>query len=153
MKERLRTLLGILFPPTIEWLTGDEINPCKAHEHDACDDVKSLGSYTLYPGKKTNLVSTRQGNIPHGYFVELRPRSGLSSQGITLVGSPATIDSGFTGNWIVPLRNETDAVISIHPGERIAQFRLVRIQRWKGKIGTKAKDTARGSNGFGSSGK
>lgn len=153
MIERIKTLMGILFPPRIEFLMGGDPNPKKAHEHDACDDVKSNGFYTLHPHKKVNIESNRQANIPHGYFVEIRPRSGISSMGITLVGSPATIDSGYTGNWFVPLRNDTDQSIVIHPGERIAQFRLVRIQRWKGKIGTKPKDTSRGSKGFNSSGR
>lgn len=152
MLERLKTIGGVLFPPTIEFLTGDDPNPRKAHQHDACDDVKANGTYILYPHKITKVESDKQANIPHGYFVEIRPRSGISSQGITLIGAPTTIDSGYIGNWFIPLKNETDKIITIHCGERIAQWRLERIQRWKGKIGTVAKESSRGANGFGSSG-
>lgn len=153
MKERLRTLWGILFPPTIEFLTGDDPCPKKAHEHDACDDLKAAATYTILPGKTIDIESNRAANIPYGYYVEIVPRSGLSKAGITVVGSPKTIDAGYTGNWILPLKNESTQVYTIHCDDRIAQFRLVRIQRWKGKRGTKARDSSRGDKGFGSSGR
>lgn len=153
MLERLKTLLGVLFPPDIEFLNGSTSGPCKSHDDDACDDLKAIGTYTLLPGKQMDVLTDRQANIPSGYFVDVRERSGLSKQGIRVVGAPKTIDAGYTGNWIMPMKNETSQVYTIHIGDRIAQWRLVRVQRWNGKVGTKPKESTRGTNRFGSSGK
>ncbi len=151
MLEMLRDIWEVMFPPKIEFLNF--IPNEKAHETDACPDLKARGIYRILPGERVKINTGVRANIPVNHFVELRPRSGLSSDGLTLLGSPATVDAGYTGVWFVPLRNDTDKPIVIREGTRVAQWRLERCKRWKGKIVFDLMKTPRGNKGFGSSGK
>ena len=93
--------------------------------------------------------------IPEGYFVEIRPRSGLSSkENILIPNSPGTVDSDYRGQVFVPLLNLSKAPFTVTNGLRIAQMLVCRsIEMEWNLVEEISLDTARGIGGFGSTGK
>lgn len=91
--------------------------------------------------------------IPKGYELQLRPRSGLAlKHGITVLNSPGTIDSDYRGEILVLLINlgETDFVVE--NGQRIAQVILAPVVKGGFEIVNSLEKTTRGSAGYGSTG-
>lgn len=92
--------------------------------------------------------------IPSGYEVQVRPRSGLSlKHGITLPNTPATIDSDYRGPLGVPIVNLSDTPYTIVHGDRIAQIIVAPVVQGRFVETDTLSDTSRGSGGFGSTGK
>lgn len=92
--------------------------------------------------------------IPQGYEIQVRPRSGLAAKhGITVLNAPGTIDSDYRGEVGVILANLSDTPFTIEPGERIAQLVLSHYERIEWQKCTVLSDTGRGQGGFGSTGK
>lgn len=92
--------------------------------------------------------------IPKGYELQVRPRSGLAAKnGITVLNSPGTIDSDYRGEIMVILYNTTinDFVVSI--GDRIAQLVLAPVTRADIQEVNELDKTERGHGGFGSTGR
>ena len=91
--------------------------------------------------------------IPAGYEVQIRPRSGLAlKHAITLPNSPATIDPGYRGELKVILLNLGRNAYEIQPGDRIAQLVVARYEPVEWEEGELA-ESVRGIGGFGSSGR
>lgn len=91
--------------------------------------------------------------IPLGYEVQVRPRSGLAlKHGITLVNTPGTIDSDYRGEIGIILINLSKENFIINPKERIAQLILNRVYQMD-LVEESLSDTKRGSGGFGHTGK
>ncbi|MBP5157809.1 MAG: dUTP diphosphatase [Treponema sp.] len=91
--------------------------------------------------------------IPCGYEIQVRPRSGLAfKNGIAVLNSPGTIDSDYRGELKVLLANFSKENFLIHPGDRIAQIVIapVTIACWE--TVDSLSDSARGDGGFGSTG-
>lgn len=91
--------------------------------------------------------------IPAGYEVQVRPRSGLAAKkGVTVLNAPGTIDADYRGEVCVILVNLSDEEFTIVKGERIAQLVLARHEKieWK-EVDTLA-SSERGEGGFGSTG-
>ncbi len=93
--------------------------------------------------------------IPEGYFVEIRPRSGLSAkENILIPNSPGTVDSDYRGQVFVPLLNLSKAPFTVTNGLRIAQMLVCRsIEMEWNLVEEISLDTTRGTGGFGSTGK
>ena len=92
--------------------------------------------------------------LPIGYEAQVRPRSGLAAKhGISVLNSPGTIDADYRGEVGVILINLSNDAFTINPGERIAQLVLAKHEQIQWKIDQNLSSTARGSNGFGSTGK
>jgi len=92
--------------------------------------------------------------IPEGYELQIRPRSGLAFKyGITVLNSPATIDSDFTGTVGVILINHGTRAYQINKGDRIAQLVLAPVTRAEITYIENLPDTVRGSGGFGHTGR
>ena len=100
------------------------------------------------------LVSTGlRMEIPQGYEVQIRPRSGLAlKNGITLANSPGTIDSDYRGVVGVILLNTTDTAFEITHGMRIAQMVVAPVVQARFSATTTLSASARGAGGFGSTG-
>lgn len=91
--------------------------------------------------------------IPDGYEVQVRPRSGLSlKRGLTLVNTPGTVDADYRGEILVPLINLDRAPQTLHDGDRIAQMVVAKYERIEWELAQSLEDSARGAAGFGSSG-
>ena len=91
--------------------------------------------------------------IPVGYEVQVRPRSGLAAKhGITVLNSPGTIDADYRGELKVSLVNLSNEPFSIEPGERIAQIVLARHEVIEWEQTDELSESERGAGGFGSTG-
>ena len=111
------------------------------------------GDVILEPGARALISTGLRMEIPPGFEVQVRPRSGLALKyGITLVNSPGTIDSDYRGVVGVILINLSDESFVVTHGMRIAQMiaaPLVQAQfEQVGSLG----DSERGAGGFGSTG-
>lgn len=94
-------------------------------------------------------------NIPKGYHVEVRSRSGLAAKhDVHVLNSPGTIDSDYTGEVKVIMHNSSSiASMQVNKGDRIAQVLLRKNVKTKYVMFDKSKETKRSSGGFGSTGK
>lgn len=92
--------------------------------------------------------------LPQGYEAQMRPRSGLSlKHGITCLNSPGTIDSDYRGELKVILINLSKEPQQIHPGDRIAQIIISKVERAQLSLVQQLDVTLRGEGGFGHTGK
>jgi dUTP pyrophosphatase len=92
--------------------------------------------------------------IPLGYEIQVRPRSGLAvKQGLTCLNTPGTIDADYRGEIKVILINLSQEPQIIQPGDRIAQLVLQTIELIEWKNVGQLNETDRGSGGFGHTGK
>ncbi len=115
-------------------------------------DIRSLGDATLMPGIPQAIPTGLAIEIPKGYEVQVRPRSGLAlKHAITVPNAPATIDPGYRGELKVILLNLGKDAFQIHAGDRIAQMVMARYEAVEWAEGELA-DSIRGKGGFGSSG-
>ncbi|MCH4891892.1 dUTP diphosphatase [Sphingomonas sp. SFZ2018-12] len=117
-------------------------------------DVVAAESLTLAPGARHAVATGFAFAIPEGYEVQVRPRSGLAlKHGITCLNTPGTIDSDYRGEVKVILANLGDAPFEVVRGERIAQLVPAPVQRAILDEVATLDETARGSGGFGSTGR
>ncbi|MCC6863720.1 MAG: dUTP diphosphatase [Rhodobacteraceae bacterium] len=92
--------------------------------------------------------------IPIGYEIQIRPRSGLALRyGVTLPNTPGTIDSDYRGPLGVALVNLSDQPYIIRHGDRIAQIVVAPVLQAEFQVVDSLSETARGMGGFGSTGK
>ena len=92
--------------------------------------------------------------IPEGYEVQIRSRSGLSAKhGICVLNSPGTIDSGYRGEIKVILHNHDHHAYDVKKGERIAQMVVAPITTATLTEVAELSDSERGEGGLGSTGK
>jgi len=91
--------------------------------------------------------------IPAGYEVQVRPRSGLAAKkGITVLNAPGTIDADYRGEVCVILVNLSGEDFVIERGERIAQLVLARHEQIEWESVEELSSSQRGEGGFGSTG-
>ena len=120
---------------------------------DAGMDIRCIAGVLLEPGVPQAVPTGLALEIPSGYEVQVRPRSGLAlKHAITLPNSPATIDPGYRGELKVILLNLGKAAYQIHAGDRIAQMVVARYEPVEWEEG-ELTDSVRGIGGFGSSGR
>ena len=92
--------------------------------------------------------------LPAGFEAQIRPRSGLAvKHGISIVNAPGTIDADYRGEIKVVLVNLSNEPFIVQPGERIAQMVVARHETVEWEPVDTLEDSARGSGGFGSTGK
>ena len=134
---------------------GEELPlPQYATEAAAGLDIVSAEELTLAPGKRHAFATGFAIEIPHGFEVQVRPRSGLAiKHGITCLNTPGTIDSDYRGEVKVILINLGDEPFPVRRGERIAQLVPAPVLRAHFTEAMALQETARGSGGFGSTGR
>jgi dUTP pyrophosphatase len=117
-------------------------------------DVRSDHSATINPGQKLLVKTGLYVEIPIGYEIQVRPRSGLAySKGITVINSPGTIDADYRGEIGVILINHGHEQVTLEKGERIGQLVLNKVEQINWESVLVLSDTIRGTGGFGSTGK
>ena len=117
-------------------------------------DVSAAEELTLQPGQRHAVATGFAIEIPRGYEVQVRPRSGLAiKHGITCLNTPGTIDSDYRGEVKVILVNLGQEPFDIRRGERIAQLVPAPVLRADFVEAAQLAGTARGSGGFGSTGR
>lgn len=107
----------------------------------------------IEPGQRAVVPTGLVLEIPVGYEIQVRPRSGLAlKNGITLANAPGTIDSDYRGELGVILINLGFEPFTINHGDRVAQLVLAPVTRCEWKEVRHTSATARGRKGFGSTG-
>ena len=115
-------------------------------------DQRHVGT-VLAAGARALVPTGLQMEIPQGYEVQLRPRSGLAlKHGITLLNAPGTIDSDYRGTVGVILINTSDQDFHIAHGDRIAQMVVAPVTQAGFAVSDDLSATDRGAGGFGSTG-
>lgn len=111
-------------------------------------------SVTLRPLERAMIPTGLFVELPEGYEMQIRPRSGLAAKhGITVLNSPGTIDADYRGEIKVILVNLSNEPFTIESGERIAQMIVARYEQIKWQPVEELGATERGAGGFGSTGK
>jgi dUTP pyrophosphatase len=130
--------------------------PSYSTEGSSGMDVRAAIENTLViPKGKIGLVPTNlMLEIPHGYEVQVRARSGLAlKHGIGVLNAPGTIDSDYRGELKIILFNFGEEDFIINRGDRIAQLVLSKVYIAELKESESLNESKRGSGGFGHSGK
>lgn len=128
--------------------------PSYAHPGDAGLDLHAADATVLRPGQRALVPTGLAVAIPDGWAGFVHPRSGLAvDHGVTVLNAPGTIDAGYRGEIRVPLVNLGEEAVEIQHGQRIAQLVLMRVGRARVRPVERLPDTARGTGGFGSSGR
>jgi len=108
---------------------------------------------TLAPLERKLIPTGLFVEIPQGYEIQVRPRSGLAlKQGLTCLNSPGTIDADYRGEIGVILINLSGQEQTIQPGDRIAQLVLQEVARVEWITAVSLSDTTRSEGGFGHTG-
>ena len=109
---------------------------------------------TLQPFERTLIPTGLFVEIPNGYEIQIRPRSGLAiKQGITCLNSPGTIDSDYRGEIKIILINLSSEGQVINQGDRIAQMIIQKTERAEFEQVEFLNETERAAGGFGHTGK
>jgi dUTP pyrophosphatase len=107
----------------------------------------------LAPGERALIPTGFALEVPAGFEVQIRPRSGLALRaGVTMLNAPGTIDSDYRGPVGVILVNFGAAPFTVSRGERIAQMILAPVSRAAFREVVELSSSERGSGGFGSTG-
>lgn len=147
MRARRRTVLL----EKIDGAAGAR-TPVRATPGSACFDLHAAEATVVARGAVTLVRTGLKLRCPRGTFLEVRPRSGLSSKGVVMVNAPGTVDSDYAGEVFVPLTYLFDGSYQLHAGDRIAQVRLVEETPARFQPG-KVRPTTGRSGGFGSTGR
>jgi dUTP pyrophosphatase len=118
-------------------------------------DIRSAENSLLKPGASKLITTGLRVEIPYGYEMQVRPRSGLAKNyGVTVLNSPGTIDADYRGEIGVILINHGQYDFEVKPGDRIAQLVVAPVARiqWQA-VSELTTSTLRGEKGFGSTGK
>jgi dUTP pyrophosphatase len=129
--------------------------PSRAHEGDAGLDLHAAEAATIAPGERATVATGIALEIPAGFAGLVLPRSGLAARhGIALVNAPGLIDCGYRGEVKVLLLNtDRTEAFEISPGDRIAQLLLSPVTEAEPVEVSELEMSARGTGGFGSSGR
>ena len=108
----------------------------------------------LNPGERAMVPTGLSFEIPLGFEIQARPRSGLAAkQGLTVLNTPGTIDADYRGEVKIIIINLGQEPVQIQDQERCAQLVIAPIYQAQFQVVDTLGDTARGAGGFGSTGK
>jgi len=131
-------------------------NPVYAKEGDSGFDLRANEDGSLKPLERKLVSTGLYFELPDGYELQIRPRSGLAyKKGITVLNTPGTVDTGYRGEIKVLLINLSNEEFTWEKGERIAQGVVSpRVSNDYGELVEvkKITESERGSGGFGSTG-
>ncbi len=136
-------------------LSAGAVAPRRAHGDDAGFDLCAAELARLDPGRRANVGTGLALEIPAGHAGLVLPRSGLAARhGISIVNAPGLVDAGYRGEVRVLLLNTDLAeAFEIAAGDRIAQLVIVAHSAPDVIEAESLADSARGSGGFGSTGR
>ncbi len=123
------------------------------HGDSGIDLVNACQDTVLNPGERKLIPTGIIVAIPVGYELQIRSRSGMAiKQGVMVLNSPGTIDSGYRGEVGVILLNTSIEPVTIQNGQRIAQAVLQKVELIEWEDVKILPDSKRNSGGFGSTG-
>lgn len=116
-------------------------------------EAQRAAGITLAPGQRALIPTGLRFEIPEGWEVQLRPRSGLAlKNGVTLPNTPGTVDSDYRGSVGVILINLSQEPFVVEHGARIAQMVVAPVTQCQFALVDDLSQTERGVGGFGSTG-
>jgi dUTP pyrophosphatase len=135
-------------------LHADAKLPTYGTEGAAGADVYAIEGGVIPPNGRV-LVRTGLGcEVPHGFEIQVRPRSGLAfKHGVTVLNSPGTIDEDYRGELCVLLINHHNDDVEVKVGDRVAQIVIAPTYTAEFEWTEELSETERGAGGFGSTGK
>lgn len=138
-------------------IINNSFNPLPEYalEGDSGMDLRSGENdiVVISPGGRTLIKTGLFIQLPDGYEVQVRPKSGMSiKHGITVLNTPGTIDANYRGEIGVILYNASDRDYTISPGDKIAQIVLQRVPKIEWESVTELTKTNRGDGGYGHTG-
>jgi dUTP pyrophosphatase len=140
----------------VELLNDDAKFPEYAYPSDSGFDLYSTVEVILQPFGRALVPTGIKLSIPEEYEIQVRPKSGLAiNQGLTVLNTPGTVDSGYNGEIKVIIFNTNNISVTIPKGMKVAQAVLCPVVNGKyvNLIQVdKINDGERGDNGFGSTG-
>jgi dUTP pyrophosphatase len=145
-------------PKTVLRYSYKSVNkePEYAYPTDSGFDLRTNEKVTLGPLERYLVPTGLFLDIPEGYEVQVRPKSGLAiKKGLSVVNTPGTVDQGYTGEIKVILINLSNETHTIEVGDKIAQAVLTPVMSGKYvnlQRVLNVDDKDRGDNGFGSTG-
>ena len=143
-------------PLKYEVMSDDAIEPSYNYPSDSGFDLYSTEEIVLTPFGRALVPTGLKFDIPDGSEIQVRPKSGLAiKQGITVLNTPGTVDSGYNGEVQVIVFNTNPEPFTIQKGMKIAQAVLCPVVNgnWVELIKVDSiEDKDRGDNGFGSTG-
>ena len=132
----------------------DAVLPAAHHPGDAGLDLATVDEVALPPGARAAVATGVAVAVPAGWVGLVHPRSGLARRsGVTVLNAPGTIDAGYRGELVVLLVNLGDEPVTLRPGERVAQLLLQQVALPEVVEVDELDETARGTGGFGSTGR
>ena len=141
-------------PVRVERVHSRAIVPTYAHDDDACCDLYTVENYIIGIGEKRLVRTGIAVEIPTGYEIQIRPRSGLAlKEGLTVLNAPGTIDAQYRNEVMVLLINLGHKKAAIKIGDRVAQMCIKPVYRMEFEEVMKLSDSDRGLGGWGSTGK
>ena len=140
----------------VELLNNDAKFPEYAYPSDSGFDLYSTEELEIGPFGRALVSTGIKLSIPDEFEIQVRPKSGLAiNQGLTVLNTPGTVDSGYNGEIKVIIFNTNNHIVTIPKGMKIAQAVLCPVVNGKyvNLIEVdKVTDGERGDNGFGSTG-
>ena len=138
----------------VQKLHPDAFLPVFGSEYAAGADLKSIETRTLQPGETALIHTGLSLEIPEGYGGFLFARSGLATKrGLAPANKVGVIDADYRGELLMSMLNHSGIPQTIEKGERIAQLVLLPFLAAEYIEAESLSDTARGGNGFGSTGR
>ena len=140
----------------VELVHEDAKVPLYAYPSDSGFDLRSTVEINIPPFGRALIPTGIKLSIPEEYEIQIRPKSGLAlNQGLTVLNTPGTVDSGYVGEIKVIVFNTNNATVTVSKGMKIAQAVLCPVMCGKYvsiELTDKVDDKDRGENGFGSTG-
>jgi dUTP pyrophosphatase len=134
----------------------DAVSPKYNYPTDSGFDLHSIESVGISPQSRMIVGTGLKFNIKDGFEMQVRPKSGLAlKQGLTVLNTPGTVDSGYDGEVKVILYNTSHDTVYIEKGQKIAQACICPVVNGKWietKEVSEINGKDRGGNGFGSTG-
>ena len=129
--------------------------PTRGSEYAAGYDLYAATDYIIdiAPHSTVKIGTGVAMELPEGTFGAIFARSGLATKkGLRPANCVGVCDSDYRGEYIVPLHNDTNEIMTIEPGERIAQLIIMNFNPIEFNVVDKLSDTERSTSGFGSTG-
>lgn len=140
----------------VQLIHEDAVMPSYAYPSDSGFDVYSVEEVILPPFGRALVPTGLKLGFDEGFEIQIRPKSGLAiNQGLTVLNTPGTVDSGYNGEIKVIIFNTNNATVTIPKGMKVAQAVLCPVingKYVKFQVLDKLEDKDRGDNGFGSTG-
>lgn len=125
--------------------------PVREHKDDAGADLRTPKRFILHAGEFKVIDTGVHVEVPDGYMVEVRSKSGLMKN--CGVFTDGTIDRGYSGSISVFLFNFSRRILKFESGDKIAQITFTKIETPEFEQVEKIDSGERGKNGFGSTGR